>query len=202
LGNGLDAFAKCISEESLNGVLLSAHSDYPITEINTDGYKWVSEITRKMVQKGKDRPVYVGYGEDTKEETLRYKGFLYALKSEKCTRELQDIWIKNSTCPLSEMVMQRTRQGCNGFVCWNDIIAEQVLNILEANSINVPEEVALTGFDDSSQEGRQSVITTVHQTLYEKGSCAVRILLDQIGSVNPSIRKEYVECNIVERDTL
>ena len=67
--------------------------------------------------------------------------------------------------------------------CGNDAIAVEVLEVLASRGIRVPDDVSVTGFDDTLG-ARTSVpqLTTVRQPLREMGRRAVEVLLDHIST--------------------
>ena len=66
-------------------------------------------------------------------------------------------------------------------VASNDRMAFGVMEALEQRGIQVPESMALTGFDDVSEAQSMGVpLTTVHQPFYETGQRAVEALLKRI----------------------
>lgn len=63
----------------------------------------------------------------------------------------------------------------------NDRMAFGVMEALEQRGIRVPENMAVTGFDDVSEAQSMGVpLTTVHQPFYETGQRAVEALLKRI----------------------
>jgi LacI family transcriptional regulator len=67
----------------------------------------------------------------------------------------------------------------------NDYIARGVMEAVEEMGLSIPEDVALTGFDNTSfaAMGRNK-LTTVSQCRYEMGELAVQILVDTIECKN------------------
>ncbi len=66
-------------------------------------------------------------------------------------------------------------------VAANDDMARGVLNVLRAQGINVPEEVAIVGFDDSDIGRNLDVpLTSVRQPIYAMGRRALELVLQQL----------------------
>jgi signal transduction histidine kinase/DNA-binding LacI/PurR family transcriptional regulator len=77
--------------------------------------------------------------------------------------------------------LARGSLGCEALVSANDSMALGVLEVLQAHHVHVPAEVALTGFDDT-EDGRFSTpsLTTVHQSAYQQGREAARLMLARL----------------------
>jgi LacI family transcriptional regulator len=73
------------------------------------------------------------------------------------------------------------RKAPRAVVCGNDQMAIGALGVLRGAKLNVPGDVAVTGFDDiSSARHVRPSLTTVHQPMRELGEQAVRLLIDRI----------------------
>lgn len=69
----------------------------------------------------------------------------------------------------------------------NNVTTTQVLNVLQQENVNVPQEVALIGFDDFDLAPLLSVpLTAVRQPAAELGRSATRLVLNAIRSRNPA----------------
>jgi DNA-binding LacI/PurR family transcriptional regulator/signal transduction histidine kinase len=66
----------------------------------------------------------------------------------------------------------------DALVCANDSMALGALEVMQRRGVKVPEQVALTGFDDTD-EARFSLppLTTVHQPAFEQGQQAAGLIL-------------------------
>lgn len=65
------------------------------------------------------------------------------------------------------------------FVCANDYLAIQITELLRKAGFRVPEEIAVTGFDDSrASRSMMPPLTTVHQAPFEYGLKACNVLID------------------------
>jgi DNA-binding LacI/PurR family transcriptional regulator/signal transduction histidine kinase len=68
----------------------------------------------------------------------------------------------------------------DAIVSSNDSMALGAMQVLQEQGIRIPEQVALTGFDDVEARFAPVPLTSVRQDIYDQGSIAVRTLLDQI----------------------
>lgn len=76
----------------------------------------------------------------------------------------------------------RTGSDFDAAVCVNDAIAVGALRALRSSGRRVPEDVALTGFDDTDEgEFTSPPLTSVNPNLSEMVEAAVRMLLDRLG---------------------
>lgn len=80
-----------------------------------------------------------------------------------------------------EVLFEQRKVACDAIVAASDWIAIGALRALSRRGLRVPEDVALTGFDDID-EARFSLptITSVHQPVRELGATALRLALDRL----------------------
>lgn len=80
----------------------------------------------------------------------------------------------------ADYVFERLR-GCDGIVCYNDQIAYGVIELLTARGVRVPEDVLVTGFDDSSVSEYSPVkITSFAHPKDEMGRVAANKLIHML----------------------
>ncbi len=203
LGNKLDLIAEYIVENSLNGVLLSSHSDLAISQVNVDGRKWIRKMVDYAFEKGRVKPAYLTYMDRTKEEILRAAGFCDALVCRgmepkgaiySCGYHSEDLESAVDSC---------IRDHNDILICWNDILALQVIGILRKRKKEIPKDIAVTGFDDNILYGSLiGELTTIHQPFLEKGKSAIELLIREIEGKNQAPRKINLDCFIVSRNSL
>jgi GntR family transcriptional regulator, arabinose operon transcriptional repressor len=88
------------------------------------------------------------------------------------------------------------------FVCVNDRMAGQLMHLLLARNIKVPEDVRLIGIDDVSYASLLPVpLTTVHQPAHEIGEAALRTMLDRIRSPYLPPREVLLDGELVVRES-
>jgi DNA-binding LacI/PurR family transcriptional regulator len=201
LGNLPDKYLQSFVESQACGVLLSAHSNHSIVQLNCNGRKGIADITRMALQKGKKKPAYLAYANITIEEELRRQGFKDAMKQAGLAGD--DTYICGTAISdISECIDACIKKETDCFICWNDILAYTVIDILKHKKIIVPEQIAVTGFDDIMPTARENILTTVHQPFLDKGRKAMKLLLDQINNEMSDITEHYIDCQIVTRKSL
>jgi DNA-binding LacI/PurR family transcriptional regulator len=91
-------------------------------------------------------------------------------------------------------LLKRAVKLPDAIVACNDPMAVGAIQALQALGIRVPEDVAVTGFDDTDDTLTISPsITTLHQPIYEEGRWAVEELL-RVGKAQPlRIKKKFTK---------
>ena len=80
-----------------------------------------------------------------------------------------------------EMVL--SGQLPDGIVCYNDQIAVQVMEELEKLGIRIPEDISITGYDNSLYAQRGNGITTIAHPQEKLGEMAAELILEKINGV-------------------
>ncbi|MBN1531289.1 MAG: LacI family DNA-binding transcriptional regulator [Spirochaetes bacterium] len=72
-------------------------------------------------------------------------------------------------------------RGCDAVICFNDYMALNLINELNAAGLSVPGDLSVTGFDDSPlRRVYKPLLTTIRQPIYDMGFLASRWLRDNI----------------------
>jgi DNA-binding LacI/PurR family transcriptional regulator len=106
--------------------------------------------------------------------------------------------------PRKEQLLEWRAKGdvesIEAFVCVNDRIAGQLMQLLLSRHVRVPEDVRLVGIDDVSYASLLSVpLTTVHQPTREIGEAALRTMLDRIKAPHMPPREILLDGELVVR---
>ena len=83
---------------------------------------------------------------------------------------------------IKEMV--KSGQIPDGIVCYNDQIAVQVIEALEGCGLQVPEDISVTGYDNSLYAQRGTGITTIAHPQEKLGEMAAELILEKINGVS------------------
>ncbi len=149
-----------------------------------DNVSGIRELTRHLIEvHGRRRIAFVQVR--TPEGELRFAGYRSALSD--CGLPLDpDLLVPGeftweAGVNAVDVLFDQRKTPCDAIVGANDWIAIGALDALRRRGIRVPEQVALTGFDDVD-EARFShpAITTVYQPVRELGIEAFRLTLRQI----------------------
>ena len=92
----------------------------------------------------------------------------------------------------------------DGVVCYNDQIAIKTIQTLSQLGIRVPEDVSVTGYDNSFlAENYQVGLTTIAHPHEKLGEIAAKLLLDLMQEKTLSIadRQIVIEPELIERES-
>lgn len=140
------------------------------------------ELTAHLLAHGRRRLAFVGRPEKGSDIGARHRGFLEALASE----GLAPVRV-HEVDPVEESgreVATRLLGGeldVDALVCANDELALAIVDRLARAGVRVPEDVAVTGWDDTVAARYISPrLTTVRQEVAELGALAARRLIARI----------------------
>lgn len=193
--------APVIMEEPLNADLLLMN--------NQDGiYSFVNE----MVQRGKKRIGFIGQYMHCQSFFERYMSYRNAL------------YLLNLPCPEKYCIIGNT-EGAKSpgydayrqylyecfrkmdelpdvFICANDFVAIDALQVFKQLGISVPQDVYLCGFDDSPESKVMTPsLTTIHIHSQIMGVCATQLLLSRIEEPSLHYRTVHTETNLIYRES-
>ena len=81
-----------------------------------------------------------------------------------------------------------------------DDLALHVLKVAQKRGINIPEELAIIGFDDIDI-AEYLELSTISQSLYESGKLAAEQLISKLSDSTRPIEKTYIQLKLIERGT-
>ena len=95
----------------------------------------------------------------------------------------------NNTVECAELLLNQIRlKKVTALVCSNDELAGRAINFLAMNGINVPADVAVTGFDHSKfADFFMPGLCTVAQPVMQAAELATKILLEKLASNNLAV---------------
>lgn len=96
--------------------------------------------------------------------------------------------------------LQKLEQIPEVFVCSNDFIALEALQVLKRLGYSVPEDVYLCGFDDSPESKIVTpALTTIHIHSQIMGFAAVNLLMSRINEPSLNYRTLHTETSLIYR---
>ncbi|MFI7635390.1 LacI family DNA-binding transcriptional regulator [Nonomuraea sp. NPDC049400] len=166
-------------------------------------------ITRHLLATGRRRPAFVWNGPVGAVPTGdRYAGFLaalaeYGIEHDPSLVANSSDWDRRAT-GYEAMVglLRRSGPEFDAAVCVNDTMAVGVLKALHTHGIRVPEDVAVTGFDDTD-EG-EFTIPSLSSVSPDQGSmvaAAVRLLIERLDGYDGEARQVHTGTHLLIRDS-
>jgi len=117
-----------------------------------------------------------------------------ALSEQEETEELPYVEM-DKDIPIEKVVESfiKTKQHPDGIICMNDDVAIQLIYELRKNNIQVPRDIAITGFNnDRVSAFCYPGITTIDNPAFEIGNRAAGKLIDMIHQPNHIIQSERI----------
>lgn len=148
-------------------------------------------VEHLIVEHGCKEIVYIRGPQNYKEADNRFEGYCAALK--KYGISYREEYVYNGLFALEsgiQAVVEMERAGIKpeAIVCANDAMAIGVLEYFKKRGVRVPEDVLLTGFDNSETAKYSSPsITSIDKNSYELGKKAVYEILEIIDGKAPEV---------------
>jgi Transcriptional regulators len=165
------------------------------------GHKRIAFISSPLTRKSR-REVFEGYKAGLVKNGLKFdESLVFVSESEK--EASQGIYEYNNGALLTEKLLESGGKPTAIFSV-NDMTAFGVIKQLRESGLNVPDDIAVTGFDNIEFSSIISPsLTTVEQPSFETGEIACRLLLDEIenetGPVSMSLEPKLIIRNSVKK---
>ncbi|MEZ8142089.1 DNA-binding transcriptional regulator GalS [Enterovibrio norvegicus FF-33] len=158
--NALVIHAKGLSDEELIGyakevkgmVIINRHiPDLAERCISLDNRKGAYLATEYLINHGHTKIACIASSQNIEDASQRVEGYLAALKDNNITLSKSHIEYAEPNSDGGEIAMTNLLNKSleiTGVVAYNDYMASGALSVLDENSIKVPEQVSMMGFDD------------------------------------------------------
>ncbi len=152
--------------------------------IGIDNSKAMREIAEHFIHEHNCRTFnYVSGPKENPESNARLKSFLQVLEENNITIEQERIFYGDFRSPSGrDAVNSFLNSGLSipqAIICANDVMALSVIIALNAHGIKVPDDVAVSGFDNiASARNYPTELTSVERPLKRSGELACQILLN------------------------
>ncbi|BCJ95067.1 LacI family transcriptional regulator [Anaerocolumna cellulosilytica] len=180
-----------IPEDSLTGDL-----------VLLEGRNSIRKITNHIIQKGRKNIGFIGATDYARTNNDRYEGFKAAmtehnlpLNPKQCLTG--NIGIYTYTEEINQFLSGLDKMP-EAFVCVSDFVANFVIQYLSEHNINVPEEVAISGYDGSTEYGDlANYLTSVQVDTKALGKRLVKQLLYKMNDPDSPNEIIYLSFDIV-----
>ncbi len=149
-----------------------------------EGGKLISEF---LLKQGHRKIAFLCDRKNPVSSTLdRFEGYCDALKGYGLSFNNEDYYylpddsiIRKET--LREFAGRIKKEGYTAAFVVSDYLANEVIKVLTSEGLRVPEDISVTGFDDNIYARLIAPpLTTIRQSVYEKGERAVDLLMQRI----------------------
>jgi LacI family transcriptional regulator len=166
-----DAIAQSLSRDL--PVVLLARPEVPgCDSVRADNVESARQLTAHLFGHGRSRLVFVGDPDSSPEASERYTGFRNAhVAGDVPMRRppLRVPLIEGAGVQVAEEILRR-RVKIDGLVCANDAVALAMMKRLQDNGVRIPDDLAITGWDDILAARYISPgLTTVRQPMHDLG---------------------------------
>ncbi len=156
--------------------------------IMDDNYNGGRLLVEHLAAKGHSRIAGLFKNDDVQGHQ-RYAGFIDALRDLNLTMDDQKIFwysTENKEVHIAQSALWDTQitpvlQGCSAVVCYNDQVANTLVEFLTSRNIRIPEQMAVVSFDNSFYSSLSSCrITSLSHGQYNVGRTAAEVLVQMM----------------------
>lgn len=166
-------------------------------------------VVREMVRRGKKRIGFIGEYTHCRSFFERYMGVREAMLALEIPFQEEFFILGNKSVSdpsyhdyreYLEEHLRSLKSLPDLFICANDFVAFDVMNIFESMNVSIPEDVSICGFDDSPESRLVTPgLSTVHIHSHILGITAVQLLLSRIKNPTLNYRTVYTETTPIYR---
>ncbi len=152
----------------------------------------MTDLLEHLYSRGYRRLVHVAGPRDIHDARIRRRSF------QRFVRTHKDIWgetlqggltVDQGHSAIAKYLKGSTSKA-DALLCFNDSTAYGALQALNNAGLRIPEDLAVTGFDDDAASEILG-LTTLHMPMRELGREAARLLFDRLEHAGP----EYKPCH-------
>lgn len=177
-----------------------------------DNYTNVHALVQEMASRGYKDIGFIGeymHCQSFFERYMAYRQAMYILglpcKDEYCLIENKKSVINPGSMDYQEYLQshfQNLKKLPDVFLCANDFVAIDTLQVFKRMGISVPDDVLLCGFDDSPESKVITPsLTTVHIHSRIMGFSAVQLLVSRIKEPSLNYRTMHTETSLIYRES-
>jgi DNA-binding LacI/PurR family transcriptional regulator len=184
-------------------VLLDEPVDHPgALVVRAAEREGVRRLAAHLLERGRERIAFVGAAKPSAGGEQRLLGYRDALVEAglKPRRHLQHVASADVHAAVERLL--RLREPPTAIIAATDLVAFAVMQRLRANKVEIPTDIAVTGFGDLAGAAlSEPSLTSVHVPSYEMGLAAATMLIDELDGRSPIVRQAVFGVELRLRDS-
>lgn len=175
--------------------------------VRTNDRERAGDLTRHLRRRGHERIAFIAIGSPWANVEQRHLGYLDVLEDEglDADPELQLFeapdWQSHGGQAMAEKLLDLP-DAPTAIMCGSDLVALGAIRALRERGIAIPDEVAVTGFDDFEFSSVvDPAITTVRVPAYEQGRVAAELLLERLNGREPEQTHIVLDDEVILRES-
>jgi len=183
LTEGRIQYARRMVEKEFPLLFIGGHSDQPVIRVDNEG--GIRQVMEHLVGHGHRSIAFIaGYEQDPGDSRIRLDAYRrgvkeFGLETDPRLLEYGQHWDVGGYNAMVRMMQSGVK--FTAVICSNDHSAMGVMRALREAGIQIPRDVAVTGFDDVLESLAQvPPLTSVHFPLFETGYRAMLLLIKRI----------------------
>ncbi len=177
-----------------------------------DNQSGIHSFISEMAQRGKTRIGFIGEYMLCQSFLERYTGYRSAMhllglpcEEDYCITICKERGVRlDFNFYMEELKMRFEKMDSlpDVFICANDFVALDTMQVFKKLGISVPRDVYLCGFDDSPESKITTPsLTTIHIHSQIMGFCAVQLLMSRIKEPSLNFRTIHTETRLIYRES-
>lgn len=203
------ALSEKLQEEKIPLVLVNRMldiNDFKTNSVILDNFKAGYIATMHLIELGFPRIAYIKGTVESSASILRYEGYLKALENYNIPFKEEFVLetdLKLDTgYNLAKKYIKNLKNKPKGIVIGNDLSAIGFIECCRENSIRIPEDLSIIGFDNINFSSLYDInLTTVDQHVQKMSEQAVKLIIKQIENPSEKAERIILDPTLVIRNT-
>jgi LacI family transcriptional regulator len=177
--------------------------------VGIEDYEGGRMITEYLLKQGHRKIAFFCDRKSPASSTLdRFQGYCDALKKYNITYNNKDyFYLPDNKTERREQLRRFARLsrdiGHTAVVVVSDVLATETINVLNDEGLQVPEDISVVGFDDNVYARlSHPKLTTIRQSVAEKGQLAVNLLMKRIRGEEVLLNSYKLPVELIVRDSV
>ena len=200
---------KAVREAGISAVLVASGKPAPdMSALSINNFEAARAMTRHLLELGHRRIGFINGHPNQTATGQRFHGYVEAMTeaglSVDADQVAQGYFTYRSGLEAAEKLLDSGRP--TAIFASNDDMAAATMAVAHRRGLDVPSDLAVTGFDDTPLAATVwPALTTIHQPIADMAREAVRLLVEQIrsrrGGSEPQVMHKMLKFTLVKRES-